>query len=332
MARPQRKKELTWSGCNPDDGNRREAQLKGDKALWQPLFDKGACLRRHDRGKESGQEILNHLIDRSGKKMELDIQVEMVTYGKKLSETGAGKEVQEELDKLKLEYEKEMEEIRKEMQTALEKKDAERQEDLRENRAMIENQMQAARQEARWLEASREELRREMKEEHRREVEELRAEASKRERALEATMRQNTERHDQLTRELSTMQRQMNDSKIKDHELAELKAAAARREQALQESSKQNADLHKQMISEISAVKAQIARSKMKEGYNYTYKYGCPWCRSNYLYNDPKTTVDCNTIGCGRTFTTFGNESRPNSPISDTFDGIDSESDGSLHS
>lgn len=99
--------------------------MKGDNNFWQPLFEIGAKLFRHDREKQSGQEILDFIVAKSGSKIALDIQVEMVDQGKELAGTGAGQEVQAELDKIKKEHKKEIQEYKKEMDKAIREQDAE---------------------------------------------------------------------------------------------------------------------------------------------------------------------------------------------------------------
>ncbi|KAH7336127.1 P-loop containing nucleoside triphosphate hydrolase protein [Rhexocercosporidium sp. MPI-PUGE-AT-0058] len=172
-----------------------------------------------DDTNRSDTAILGEIADWLAETYNFDIKFSGIIYLHRITDTRVGGSGMKNIQ------------VRKELQVALNEKDAERQEEVREHRAMLESQMQAARQEARRLEASREELRREMKEQHRREVEESRAEASKRERAMEANSRENAVRHEQLTRELSKMKEQMKESRIKDREPAELKAAATKREQ-----------------------------------------------------------------------------------------------------
>jgi hypothetical protein len=168
-----------WSLCPADDARRREEQLVHQNDLWKYLVGHGAQVFRQDDGAASGQKIIDYLVKRA-KPVTLDIQREMVDQGLTLGQTGAGKEVQEELDKLKASHEKEMKEIREDMEQAIKEKDHERQEELRHYQAQIDKQVQEAAKQARQLEASREQLRQEMKEQHSREIRALRDEVDRR--------------------------------------------------------------------------------------------------------------------------------------------------------
>ncbi|KAL2076156.1 hypothetical protein VTL71DRAFT_1099 [Oculimacula yallundae] len=193
-----------WSSCPLSDANLRESQLTGNSDLWKFLITKGARIFRHDRGEESGQEILDHLLTR-GRKVILDIQHEVVDEGKKLVDTNAGREVQAEIEKIKEAHKKEMQEIREDMEEAIRSKDTERQEELRRYKAEVNKQMQAAQNEARQLELSREQLRKQMKEEHSREMAELRSEVKRRQQELERTSRLDAAKYDMLQKELAAM-------------------------------------------------------------------------------------------------------------------------------
>jgi hypothetical protein len=204
-----------WSLCPAADAKRREDQLVNQNDLWKYLITHGARVFRQDDGAVSGQQIIDYLVKRA-QPVTLDIQREMVDQGLKLGETGAGKEVQEELEKLKEKHKKEMQEIRQDMEEAIKEKDEERQEELRVYRAQIDRQMREAAEQTKHLEASREQLRREMKEQHSREIEQLRNEVSRRQQELERTSRENKERYDELQKEVKDYKDKVNRSKIKE--------------------------------------------------------------------------------------------------------------------
>jgi len=204
-----------WSLCPPDDARRREDQLVNQNDLWKFLVGQGARVFRQDNGAVSGQQIIDYLINRA-QPVTLDIQREMVDQGLKLAETGAGREVQEELEKLKKKHDQEMREIRQEMEEAIREKDVERQEDLREYRAQIDRQMRQAAEQAKQLEASREQLRREMKEQHAQEMNQLRNEVTKRQEELERTSKDNKERYNELQKELRDYKAKVNRFEMKE--------------------------------------------------------------------------------------------------------------------
>jgi len=204
-----------WSLCPAADASRREDQLVHQNDLWKFLVGRGARVFRQDDGAVSGQKIIDHLIKRA-QPVTLDIQREMVDQGLKLADTGAGREVQAELERLKEKHDKEMREIRQEMEEAIKEKDEERQEELREYRTQVDRQMREAAEQTRQLEASREQLRREMKEQHSREIEQLRNEVARRQQELERTSRENNERYEELQKEVRDYKNKVNRSKMKE--------------------------------------------------------------------------------------------------------------------
>jgi septin family protein len=168
-----------WSLCSADDGQRRERQLMQQNDLWKYLLDNGVRAFRHDANKASAERILRHLIQQR-RPVALDIQVEMVDHGLRLSQTAAGKEVQGDLDKLKEQHQQEMQEIRAEMEDAIREKDLERRKELEEYQKQIQQQVAKQEEEMKRLEASREQLRREMQEQHSRELASMRSEWERR--------------------------------------------------------------------------------------------------------------------------------------------------------
>jgi hypothetical protein len=173
-----------WSLCPSRDAERREGQLVEQNDLWSFLIQSGAKVMRQDDGINSGMKILDYLMSRK-RKVTLQIQHEMSEQGLKLSETGAGLEVQAELMRLKEEHEKEMRQIREEMEEAIREKDRERQQELAEYRVIIDKQMAKARKDAQSLEAGRDQLFRQMKEQHANEIQDLKEEVQRQKKEVE---------------------------------------------------------------------------------------------------------------------------------------------------
>lgn len=174
-----------WSLCPPGNAERREEQLVGQNNLWKALVGHGAKVFRHDDGPISGMRILKYLIDRA-RPVVLEIQREMGEQGKTLGATGAGLEVQADLERMKQEHAQELRDVRQELEEAVKANDQERQAELNEYKAQIDVQMAQAREQAQRLEVSREELRKEMQAQHGREMEALRSEISRRQQELDA--------------------------------------------------------------------------------------------------------------------------------------------------
>ncbi|KAI1117144.1 P-loop containing nucleoside triphosphate hydrolase protein [Nemania sp. NC0429] len=95
--------------------NRRVAELESEEGFWGGMMKYGA---RHEKLKDveqDGKRILESLVGKET--VEVQLQSEL-REGRKLVETAAGQEVNEELDKLKQEHEKEMASILKELEEA----------------------------------------------------------------------------------------------------------------------------------------------------------------------------------------------------------------------
>ena len=83
-----------WSGVTPEEGERREKELRETENFWKGLLERGASLGRYDGDRQSGLELLRKLAPLEPRA--LDIQSEIVDQGKKLADTSAGRCVKEE--------------------------------------------------------------------------------------------------------------------------------------------------------------------------------------------------------------------------------------------
>ena len=110
-----------WSNVTPEEGERREKELKETDNFWKGLLDNGATLTRYAGDQQSGLELLQEII--SSELSVLDIQDEIVDKGKKLAETSAGKSVIEDLKRIQEGYEREMVAVRQEVRGAIAARD-----------------------------------------------------------------------------------------------------------------------------------------------------------------------------------------------------------------
>ena len=161
-----------WSNVTSEEGAQREQELCTNDRMWKRMIDNKSKVFRHDRDEVSALEIIQYLVKR-GDSVTLDIQKDLVDKGLSLDQTAAGQEIQAEIDKQRKGYEKQIQELREEMQEALAKRDQELQEDLEAERAKLEFKLAEAREMDRKLQADREQLRQQMEEEARRERNEL---------------------------------------------------------------------------------------------------------------------------------------------------------------
>jgi hypothetical protein len=300
-----------WSRCPIADAERREKQLAQQSDLWQSLTSKGARIFRHDRELESGQQILEYLINRA-QPITLDIQREMVDQKLDLGQTGAGKEVQGDLEKMQAKADKEMRELKEDMKEALAAKDMAWQEDLRRQEDALQKQNEIFAQDRKRMQASNDQLRKEMKEDHARETAQLKRESAEKDRQLRQMVEENS--RSQAQRE-ATFQREMEEHKARTKQQFEHSAKMSERE--LEIFKKQIADQQRQfddnkrdkerktrdearrieeLEEEAKAYKAKADRSNLVENFVYTTRNVCPKCETGWVSNDwdsSKTTDYC---------------------------------------
>lgn len=149
-----------WGNVDEQTALMREEQLKTRQDFWGGLIARGSSVFRQDDGRASGEKIINHLVERRHKVV-LEIQHEMVDRNKTLDQTAAGGEVQAELLKAKAEYQKQLEEMRQEMQEAIAAHDKAWQEEMRQSREQLEAKIRKDDEDRARLQANQERLWRE---------------------------------------------------------------------------------------------------------------------------------------------------------------------------
>ncbi|KAJ3917550.1 P-loop containing nucleoside triphosphate hydrolase protein [Lentinula edodes] len=88
-------------------------ELKTKPQLYKPILDGGGAIFRHERTRESANAILSHLVAKTA--TSLLIQREMVEESKGISETAAGKELQQEILRQVEKHQQEMDELLEEL-------------------------------------------------------------------------------------------------------------------------------------------------------------------------------------------------------------------------
>ena len=106
-----------WGLVNPDDGVKRENQLRSTDDFWGEMEKGGSRVMRHLRTKESAMAILEVII-RDGKTMVLEIQHEMINEGRGLADTGAGIKVNEDLIEADRKHKAELAALKEDMKEA----------------------------------------------------------------------------------------------------------------------------------------------------------------------------------------------------------------------
>lgn len=177
---------------NETEGVQREKDLMNNPKFFQPLIDAGARFLRHNNTSESAGRIMAQLLGNDP--IALQIQVEM-SQGRKLSDTSAGAELGTDLSSLIRSHQVELENLRIELQTAMESKDETWTKGLEDERENLRKEMEKWHEEKRRLEESLDAVRAEAlaaKEEAARKLEKER-------RDFFAMLQQHKEGHDELT-------------------------------------------------------------------------------------------------------------------------------------
>ena len=142
-----------WSKVNPALGAEREGNLRHED-FWAGLISQGASLERFMDTRESGLELITKLIENEPKP--LHIQDQMVEKGMALVDTDVGKLMNEELISLQKKYEKDLENLERERQSALKEKDDEMEMILAEEQATARERLGEAEAERKLLSDLRE--------------------------------------------------------------------------------------------------------------------------------------------------------------------------------
>ena len=160
-----------WSNVDPAEGQVRENSLQKEN-FWGGLIGKGAALRRFNGTRESGLKLIDKLVPKTPKP--LDVQVQMVRQNMTLLETNVGKCFDEELIAQAKKYTEEVESLERERQEAMRAKDHEMREILTAEQAKLRKLLDKAVTERKLLQDLHvaEARRREAAEWSRREVEE----------------------------------------------------------------------------------------------------------------------------------------------------------------
>ena len=117
-----------WGEVDPQVGGAREAELMREGIFFKPVLDKGAQIARHENTATSAQNIICRVLDNHP--LPLRIQEELVNEHKDISETGAGEELNREINAQIKKHQGEMRVLKEEMQQAIRDKDEETKREL----------------------------------------------------------------------------------------------------------------------------------------------------------------------------------------------------------
>jgi len=184
-----------WGDVSTGVGEARERELVEE--FFKPVLDKGAQLARHHNTVKSAHDIIRCIM--KNQPTALQIQRELVDEHKDISDTAAGQAVNKELNEQIRRHKAELEAVREEMRTLVEKDEETRQE-LEEETRKIQEEINRMRMDsegmaARYNEEKRrmEEAMRQMQEQARQERERAEAEYRRQMGDLNQRLQQNAD-------------------------------------------------------------------------------------------------------------------------------------------
>jgi len=135
-----------WGEVDPWVGDAREAELMNDELFFKPVLDKGARMARHNNTIASAENIIRLVLDNHP--LPLRIQVELVNERKDISETGAGEELNVELNAQLRKYQEEIRILKEELEWAMGDKDEETRRELEYESRRIQEEVERVKKDA----------------------------------------------------------------------------------------------------------------------------------------------------------------------------------------
>jgi len=117
-----------WGDIDSQVGEAREAELMSDDIFFKPVLDKGARMARHENNIPSAENVVRLVLDNHS--LPLRIQEELVNEHKDISETGAGEELNREINAQIKKHQEEMSVLMVEMEQAMWDRDEETRKEL----------------------------------------------------------------------------------------------------------------------------------------------------------------------------------------------------------
>lgn len=186
-----------WDKTDREEGKKRELELMQGDRFWQPMIKRKCHVKRFMNDRDSALDIIRILVEKH--KMIPKLQHEMNVEGKDLDQTNAGKAVNKRLIEQKERHEQEKEELRKQMEKALQENDMKYTQELLDAQEKNSSQMKDLERAQQELKVSNERLLQEKEEQitkAKEEMEKLRviAEQQGKEHAVEIEKRDNKEK------------------------------------------------------------------------------------------------------------------------------------------
>ena len=129
-----------WEGIDRQVGERRQIELMSKANFFEPLLRGGGRMARHENAVASAQEILRLVL--YNRPLPLRIQEELVDEKKDITETGAGEEVNRELNAQIKKHKEEMNALKEQMKQAIKDKDEETRRELGEECKWMQDEVE----------------------------------------------------------------------------------------------------------------------------------------------------------------------------------------------
>ncbi|KAF2496981.1 P-loop containing nucleoside triphosphate hydrolase protein, partial [Lophium mytilinum] len=120
-----------WDRVTPEEGARREAQLKNTPEFWGWMLNNGSRICRHTPNRDAAMTLLEQFVQGESR-VTLALQSQMVDEHMTLDQTGAGKELEFEIQKERAKFAQELREVQESMQEAVRARDKESERAMRE--------------------------------------------------------------------------------------------------------------------------------------------------------------------------------------------------------
>lgn len=130
-----------WAEVSPAVGEARELELMTDDLLFKAAYEKGAGFMRHDNTAESAHRIIRRIIKNHPEA--LRIQQELVEEKKDIIDVEAFGVLDRDMERLRMKHKEQLQTLQRQLDLALENKDAETQEELRSVRLEMVNKVVA---------------------------------------------------------------------------------------------------------------------------------------------------------------------------------------------
>lgn len=128
-----------WSKEPKEKAEDREQQLASKEGLWQPLVAAGAQMVRFDDSMKSAIEIINPLV--KGPAFKPLLLEEIITLGRTLPQTQAGKVVNDDIETMKKAHQDEIAELKVDEEKARSQRDTEHQRALQAEREDLQGKI-----------------------------------------------------------------------------------------------------------------------------------------------------------------------------------------------